>query len=106
MTVTPDPGLFKRQVEKKQRMEADLTSAQKKFNGTDSVLHRAMSRAIDYQQNEDLGMHMNSHASALRLIGNNAGPAYRSRGVMYPNNFMQSNIKTPMPARMQNLMVE
>jgi hypothetical protein len=106
MTVTPDPGLYKRQIEKQDRMKADLTKSHKKFMGTDSVLYRAMNRAVDYQQNEDLGMHMSNQGSALRLMQGNAGQVYRNQGNLMSNSFMNSNNKTPMPARIQNLIAK
>ena len=105
MTVTPDPTQFKKQGIKHENMKKDMDNTHKKLSNTDSVLHRAINRALDYQQNENIAYHMNGPMrQQLRRMNGNAGPAYRNRANLISNSFMNMNNKTPMPVRFQNLM--
>lgn len=103
MTVTPDPGYQKKQTEKADRLRADLTSTFKKLSNTDSVFLRAMNRAVDYQQNEDIAQHMKFSNGPIKMMNaGNAGLAYRNRNQSLKGFLMEH--KTPMPIRVQNLM--
>jgi len=105
MTVTPDPAMFKREAEKKEKLKIDLDTMQKKLSSPESALKRAMNHAINYQQGEDITKHYNLQGSQLKYIQQKTRLNNRNKGIPAAYSFIANSNKTPMPVRIQNLMV-
>lgn len=104
MTITPDPALFNKQINRQNRLKEEINKTTMKFSGENSIAKQAMNRALYYQQGEDLANHVNTPGKSLKLMKENAGQQYRSRGAYGYSSFMNNSTKTPMPVRVQNLM--
>lgn len=103
MTVTPDPNLFQRAVQKQDKLREDVLEADKRLTNTNNVLHRAMDRAMGYE-NDDIRDRFSSQMSKLRQMQGNAGQQYRNGYLPQSRGGYRHSGRTPMPVRVQNLM--
>jgi hypothetical protein len=103
MTITPDPSLFIKVLQRQSRLKDDINKTTMKFSGGNSVAKQAINRALFYQQEEDISKHINTSGNKLRLMQANAAQQYRNKGVNGFSSFMNNSTKTPMPVRIQNL---